>query len=98
MEKEILNIFTRKDEIFADLGFTPLHVAVRSTYDPEDRERPSLEKEVFWSSPKHCFTTTYTRTAYSKFSTSATTLQQRRSSNDELARHESKIQEPIAFI
>lgn len=36
--------FAQKDDYLSDFDFTPIHVAVLDLYDPNDRERPSLEQ------------------------------------------------------
>lgn len=44
VEREIVEIFSRKDDYVRDFDFTPIHTAVLNLYDVEDRERPSLEQ------------------------------------------------------
>lgn len=43
-EHEINKAFAQKDDYLSDFDFTPIHVAVLDLYDPNDRERPSLEQ------------------------------------------------------
>ncbi|KAL8908685.1 MAG: hypothetical protein Q9207_000653 [Kuettlingeria erythrocarpa] len=46
VEREIVEIFSKKDDYVRDFDFTPIHIAVLNLYDVEDRERPSLEHDV----------------------------------------------------
>lgn len=43
-EREMVEIFTRRDDYITDFEFTPIHMAVLGLYDPEDNERPTLEQ------------------------------------------------------
>lgn len=44
VEREIVKVFSQKDDYVSDFDFTPIHIAVLNLYDVEDRERPSLEQ------------------------------------------------------
>ncbi len=44
VEREMVEIFSQKDDYISDFEFTPLHIAVLNLYDPGDSERPSLEQ------------------------------------------------------
>ena len=44
VEREIVEVFSQKDDYISDFEFTPIHVAVLNLYDPGDSERPSLEQ------------------------------------------------------
>jgi len=44
VEREIVEIFSQKDDYISDFEFTPLHIAVLNLYDPGGSERPSLEQ------------------------------------------------------
>ena len=44
VEREIVEVFSQRDDYVRDFDFTPIHIAVLNLYDPEDRERPSLEQ------------------------------------------------------
>ena len=46
VEREIVEVFSQRDDYVQDFEFTPIHIAVLHLYDVEDRERPSLEKYV----------------------------------------------------
>ena len=43
-EQEINKLFAQKDDYLSEFSFTPIHIAVLDLYDPDDRERPSLEQ------------------------------------------------------
>ena len=42
VEKEIVEVFSQKDDYLSDFEFTPIHIAVLELYDPKDSDRPSL--------------------------------------------------------
>ena len=44
VEKEIVEIFSQKDDYLSDFDFTPIHIAVLELYDPLDLECPSLQQ------------------------------------------------------
>jgi len=44
VEREIVEVFSQKDDYIRDFDFTPIHVAVLGLYEVGDRERPSLER------------------------------------------------------
>lgn len=44
VEREIVEVFSQKDDYISDFEFTPIHIAVLNLYDPGDRVRPSLEQ------------------------------------------------------
>jgi hypothetical protein len=44
VEKEIVEIFSKRDDCLSDFEFTPIHIAVLEMYDAADLERPSLEQ------------------------------------------------------
>lgn len=44
IEKEIVEVFSKKDDYLDDFEFTPIHKAVLDLYDPKDMERPTLEQ------------------------------------------------------
>ena len=44
VEREIVEVFSQKDDYISDFDFTPIHIAVLNLYDPGDSERPSLEQ------------------------------------------------------
>ncbi|KAL8880712.1 MAG: hypothetical protein Q9198_001934 [Flavoplaca austrocitrina] len=46
VEREIVEVFSKKDDYVRDFDFTPIHIAVLDLYDVEDRERPSLEQLI----------------------------------------------------
>ena len=48
VEKDILDVFTSRDDCLGDFDFNPIHIAVLEMYDAEDTERPSLEEYVHW--------------------------------------------------
>ena len=43
-EREMVEIFTQRDDYITDFEFTPIHIAVLGLYDPADTERPTLEQ------------------------------------------------------
>lgn len=43
VEHDINEAFAKKDDYLLDFSFTPVHITVLDLYDPNDRERPSLE-------------------------------------------------------
>lgn len=43
-EREVVEVFSKKDDYISDFEFTPIHVAVLDLYDPTDLERPTLEQ------------------------------------------------------
>ncbi|KAL8997420.1 MAG: hypothetical protein Q9169_003283 [Polycauliona sp. 2 TL-2023] len=46
IEREIVEVFSKKDDYVRDFDFTPIHIVVLDLYDAEDRERPSLEQLI----------------------------------------------------
>ncbi|KAI9689626.1 MAG: hypothetical protein M1820_010147 [Bogoriella megaspora] len=46
VEQDILQTFTRNDDILSDFDFTPIHVVALGMYPPADAESPSLEELV----------------------------------------------------
>ena len=44
VEREIVEVFPKKDDYISDFEFTPIHISVLDLYDPADWERPSLEE------------------------------------------------------
>lgn len=44
VEREIVEVFSQKDDYISDFEFTPIHIAVLNLYDPGDHDRPSLEQ------------------------------------------------------
>lgn len=44
IEREIVEVFSQKDDYISDFEFTPIHIAVLNLYDPGDHDRPSLEQ------------------------------------------------------
>ncbi|KAI4267065.1 MAG: hypothetical protein L6R38_008425 [Xanthoria sp. 2 TBL-2021] len=46
VEREIVEIFSKKDDYVRDFDFTPIHTAVLNLYDVDDRERPNLEQLI----------------------------------------------------
>ncbi|KAL8876911.1 MAG: hypothetical protein Q9198_004973 [Flavoplaca austrocitrina] len=46
VEREIVEVFSKKDDYVRDFDFTPIHIAVLNLYDVEDQERPSLERLI----------------------------------------------------
>ena len=44
VERDIVEVFSQKDDYISDFEFTPIHIAVLDLYDPADRERPGLEQ------------------------------------------------------
>lgn len=44
LEQSIVELFSRKVDVFTDFDFTPIHIAVLKLYDADDTERPSLEE------------------------------------------------------
>lgn len=43
-EREVVEVFSKKDDYISDFEFTPIHIAVLDLYDPTDLERPTLEQ------------------------------------------------------
>ena len=43
VEKDIVEVFSKKDDYLDDFEFTPIHKAVLDLYDPKDSERPALK-------------------------------------------------------
>ena len=43
-EREVVEVFSKKDDYISDFEFSPIHVAVLDLYDPTDLERPTLEQ------------------------------------------------------
>ncbi len=50
-EKKLVELFDERDSVLVDFEFTPIHTAVLNLYSHDDRERPSLEEYVDFSSP-----------------------------------------------
>ena len=44
VEREIVDIFSQKDDYISDFEFTPIHIAALNLYDPADSECPGLEQ------------------------------------------------------
>ena len=44
IEREIVEVFSQKDDYIDDFDFTPIHIAVLEIYKPTDRERPTLQQ------------------------------------------------------
>lgn len=44
VEREIVDVFSQKDDYIDDFEFTPIHIAVLGLYKPTDLERPTLEQ------------------------------------------------------
>jgi Uri superfamily endonuclease len=44
VEREMVEVFSQKDDYIRDFDFTPIHIAVLGLYDVEDGERPSLTR------------------------------------------------------
>ncbi|MCJ1358222.1 MAG: hypothetical protein MMC33_008221 [Icmadophila ericetorum] len=46
IEREIVEVFSQKDDYIDDFDFTPIHIAVLEIYKPTDRERPTLQQLI----------------------------------------------------
>lgn len=44
IEREIVEVFSQKDDYIADFEFTPIHIAVLGIYNSADLEQPTLEQ------------------------------------------------------
>lgn len=46
VERDIVEVFSQKDDYISDFEFTPIHIAVLDIYKPTDLERPTLEQLI----------------------------------------------------
>ncbi|KAI1375398.1 ankyrin repeat protein [Hypoxylon crocopeplum] len=46
VEQDIVDMFSRNDDVLQDFDFTPIHIAVLKLYNADDFEQPSLDKLI----------------------------------------------------